>query len=174
MIVCCGRMIIIVEGYDCSGKSTLCEYISNKLDFPIYKTFSEKKIDRNYDAKIETKIGLKRKIDADLYIADFLTQMNKEIDFISDRSVLSYLFYNKEDLELYNWWNNKLKNINGKKVLFFCNPDYEATKMLLEKRNNKKSSVVEIERHLKKNKEFLLLVEKYWREEMVVVNMTIK
>jgi thymidylate kinase len=166
-------MIIIVEGYDCSGKSTLCNYISNEFDIPIYKTFSEKKIDRNYDAKIETKIGLKRKIDADLYIADFLTQMNKEIDFISDRSVLSYLFYNKEDKELYNWWDNKLKNINGKKVLLFCNPDYRTTKMFLEKRKNKTASVVEIERHLKKNKEFLLLIKKYWKKELIVVNMTI-
>ena len=163
-------MIIFVEGYDCSGKTTLCNKLSKELNMPIYKTFNERKLDRNYNMTIEKKIGLKRRIDADLYISDFLLQIDKEISFISDRSLFSYMFYNKEDKNMYNWWANKLKNINGKKVLIFCLPNYDNYKLFLTKRN-KKTTEKEIKYYINKNEEFLSMIKKYWKETFIIINI---
>lgn len=168
MIVFCGNMIVFVEGYNCSGKTTLCNYFSKELNIPIYKTFVERKFNREYNMEIEKKIGLKRRIDADLYISDFLLQINKEIDFISDRTVFSYLFYNKEDKDMYNWWNNKIKKVKGEKILLYCLPSYSSYKLFLTKRKGK-TSKKEVEYHINKSKEFLNLIKKYWKGKIILI-----
>lgn len=161
--------MILVEGYNCSGKTTVCNFLSKELDIPIFKTFSERKLNREYDMKIENKIGLKRRIDSDLYIADFLTQVNKEIDFISDRSIFSYMFYESENKDMYNWWINKIANIKGEKRLLFCLPNYEIQKTFLIKRYGK-TNENEIKKHMKKGNEFYQFIKKYWKGELALLN----
>ena len=162
--------IIFVEGFDCSGKSTMCNKLKEIKGIPVYKTFSQRKTDRNYDMKIEKEIGLKRRIDADLYISDFISQMNKEISYISDRSILSYMFYEKEDKLMFKWWNDNLKKIKGEKILIFCKTDYNTQKFLLEKRYKKEIDKKTIKEFVKKSNNFLKFVKRYWKYELKVIN----
>lgn len=130
-------MIVIVEGYDCSGKSSLCKQLSKELNAPIYKTFGERKIDRDYSTTTEERIGLKRKVDADLYLADFLSQVSCS-EFISDRGIFSYLFYECHNKEMLRWWLKKTKNLEIRVV--FCKPNLKMQKIFLKNRGLNESN----------------------------------
>jgi hypothetical protein len=77
------------------------------------------------------------------------------------------MFYEKEDKDMYNWWNNKLKSVKGVKFLMFCSPDYNKYKLFLTKRNGK-TTEKEIKHYINKNNEFLSMINKYWKSEIKI------
>lgn len=118
-------MILIIEGSNCVGKTYLAQALE-RFGYRRYKTFLERKVDRNYSMEVENKIGLTRRIDADLYIFDFLSQINIKEKIIFDRSIISYVVYEKPECyrEMLAWWKTKLESMDY--LILFLNPGKNA------------------------------------------------
>ena len=104
-------MIIILEGIDGSGKTTLAKKISSELDCPIYGFCNELKYTKFLHA---WKTGI-----TDFMLLDFLKEMKLD-RLIIDRCLLTNFVYRKEfDEEILEHWLNYVNLLKIKLIYLF-------------------------------------------------------
>lgn len=117
-------MIIIVEGIDRTGKSTIVKELSKRLHIPIIKVYDKNRQAKNGLYDLGDKIrdcGFKMNdFFEDIIVTQTLSQLHGQyISAIMDRSLPSadvYRAVRKEkriDIELIRWWWNKLRWLNS-------------------------------------------------------------
>jgi thymidylate kinase len=108
-------VVIVFEGIDKSGKTTLANILSKELDIPVLRVF------KNNSAKIMNIVdsyGCKSNdFFEDIVIMDIILQTG--MDVILDRSLPSADCYRRIrgersiDMEIIRWWRNSLVNVGG-------------------------------------------------------------
>jgi thymidylate kinase len=110
-------MIIIVEGIDRIGKTTLCKRISEHLGYPIFKDsfLLSTKLDKNAKHTISEKL---------LTTINLLNSLGEEANIVVDRFYLTELVYGCAERNYLNHFTlvveNDLKKLNA--VLILMHP----------------------------------------------------
>lgn len=137
-------MIIVFEGNDKVGKSTLAKALSEEIGFPIVRVFKDESIVKLSNEV--ARIGKMNDAFEDIVIMEMINQTG--IDVILDRSLPSadcYRRLRKEepvDIKLISWWFNCLRKNQGFYIWVTASNEF-ATKAF--KKNKEKKRYTKIE-----------------------------
>lgn len=102
------RQIIFIEGYNCSGKTTLAKGLCEKFGFKIHKNLDPEIIGKNFWTKERI---------SNYWLGEILTTAKYGDKIVVDRSIVSWMYYNGIHSEfLYEFY----KNLEDAQYIFIC------------------------------------------------------
>jgi dTMP kinase len=137
-----GNKFIALEGIDGSGKTTVCQILSKKINAEVYKTpswpFSDLRdvIDKNVDIKSRFFFYLSSVIHASSEIARLLNHKH----VVCDRYILSTLCYHRASESFFKSFDGNQVDILQPDFTFFLNADYEIRMKRIAIRENSDNS----------------------------------
>lgn len=166
-------MIIIIEGVDGCGKSTLAKMLSKKTNWPILKPFNRSQNDGLFTLQKYFPRGKFNGYFEQCLLMDFILQAKKQYDFncILDRSMITTDVYQSafkgydNSAELSQWWHIRLKELSHIIVYLKLDDDSCYLNQMKEKALNGLKSlngIIDVET---KKREFISLT-KFFDEKM--------